>query len=591
MDLDHTSPTICDIPGLQCSLYPHQQTILHRIVELEDAGMVTVKLPLQHLTSAPAMIQSNSIVLSEPFGSGKTAVIIALVLLRPVPRAHYSYTTEKNGTFYNARAACSTKISRQTAIIVGSAVAVQWQNSIAAIAPQLRLFSVVDSRSFRKFQELVTSGEIVHVDVVLVRVAEFIDGGKKKNLITAVGDIGVTFARVVYDDYDSIGIPARAQTLAALKSIFVSATRRIRPRLTAGGRCILAAASDDTLYDHFNVRNKKSFTEASVNLPAYNSYRCVYDSSFDNIVRLIWVLGRRDVVDLINSDLTCAAAELVGETRAHILHILSSIVRHTKKACDRGDIVAIEHMRMFSREIAGIRCTQCAAAAATFISGCCGAVFCDVCMNSVLRKYNNCIGGVCGRCRRNISVDHTPVHLLRGKTYKTKIPVVHETLDVNAGGAISPKLRAVSAILAGIPPSGYVSYKLSLMPLLVGGDMRECPPEIPRKILIYTGFSRSAAVIAEYLSAISADHAILQGNCGERQNIVECAKKHTRPFALIAAALTDCAGINMEFMTDLVLYHAPADRGVLAQIFGRVQRIGRVYSANIWHLCYKNELK
>src|SRR3989304_5534464 len=69
--------------GLKTQLYPHQKTLVKAILDREEKRYITVSLKknlVGHLTNNPNILEYNSIVLSEPFGSGKTIIILAVIL-------------------------------------------------------------------------------------------------------------------------------------------------------------------------------------------------------------------------------------------------------------------------------------------------------------------------------------------------------------------------------------------------------------------------------------------------------------------------------------------------------------------------------
>ena len=91
-------------------LYDYQEETLERMMKLEDAD-------------------SPNIPLTEPFGSGKTLIILALIMRRPIPHMSYadlSMESAATKATVIARPNQPNGIIRPTAIIVARSVYAQW---------------------------------------------------------------------------------------------------------------------------------------------------------------------------------------------------------------------------------------------------------------------------------------------------------------------------------------------------------------------------------------------------------------------------------------------------------------------------------
>ena len=74
----------------------------------------------------------------------------------------------------------------------------------------------------------------------------------------------------------------------------------------------------------------------------------------------------------------------------------------------------------------------------------------------------------------------------------------------------------------------------------------------------------------------------MQGNYKERENIITRYKNGDVKIIFINSHL-DCAGINLENTTDIILYHEMSEY-TKKQIVSRAERIGRTCSLNIHQL-------
>lgn len=58
---------------------------------------------------------------------------------------------------------------------------------------------------------------------------------------------------------------------------------------------------------------------------------------------------------------------------------------------------------------------------------------------------------------------------------------------------------------------------------------------------------------------------------------------------LLVNSNENCAGMNIQFCTDIVFMHKIHNEHIEAQVSGRAQRVGRKFNLNIYFLLYKNE--
>ena len=89
--LGHDAPARSSPDGLVgISLYKHQQRSLAALIAQENAGGKRVETrpgAFDDVSDRPVVALSSAQVLSDPIGSGKSVVILALVLANPVPVA------------------------------------------------------------------------------------------------------------------------------------------------------------------------------------------------------------------------------------------------------------------------------------------------------------------------------------------------------------------------------------------------------------------------------------------------------------------------------------------------------------------------
>src|ERR1700743_3013148 len=128
-------------------LYPHQKTAVKALLDLEDKKVLLMEnVKYTEVTIHNIVVESSALVLSEKFGAGKTIIILALILIKPIPKAFPAYV---NSIIINFASRYNTDngvnkfqheivkriggqcLIRPNLIVVGSSVLVQWANAIA----------------------------------------------------------------------------------------------------------------------------------------------------------------------------------------------------------------------------------------------------------------------------------------------------------------------------------------------------------------------------------------------------------------------------------------------------------------------------
>lgn len=370
-DLDETYLATVTPDGFKdVVLRPHQAVIVQALCELEDARKLKViSGKFANLTTNHQLtLWSSAIVLSEPVGSGKTIDILALILKRPIPAA---FAEHENGivipkikndirfshTEIIKRITGPDALIRANLIVVGASVLVQWQNEIAQKCPKLRYFVIDNKYSVEEFISMIKSGDYKSYDIFLLKNGTYtsrlvLDGEDRKevkehrSLINIVSRVtqNKCWARIVYDDFDTISIPPGSVQINALSTIYVSATTktptisRIRSKKSYANildqlRDYHAPLSeilhDDMLFTNFNLRNSDVFVKRSTSMPMVKKYCCIFDNPDDNYIRLIGVIGdelANAVMEMLNGDAYATAARVMGTESTSVADIFQRVL-------------------------------------------------------------------------------------------------------------------------------------------------------------------------------------------------------------------------------------------------------------------------
>jgi hypothetical protein len=381
-------------------LYPHQSTIVKALIDVEDRRVVTVRTAeFDNFTNTDVVIETSALVLSEPFGTGKTIEILGWILSRPIPRAlpqHANSITIKNSDkfvpAYRRRQGTATvspfkheivrkftgpdALIRPNLIVVGSSVLVQWESAIKSFT-DLKVFTVGNYYSLRTFQQLYNEKKLKAFDIILLKNGTFTgaitlpgesaaDARECRSLISVIGKMTQQncWSRVIYDDFDTITIPPGSGAINALFTGYVSATTKIAPSVknTVVTYKNLTEAfmnrpaplnlilKDKPLFTNFNIRNTSEFVELSTNIPIVNKYRYVYANPDDNYIRLIGAMGEQDadnIMEMLNGDAIGTAAEALGIKTSSVADIFSRMLdkKYERYMNDQYVLETIERVR------------------------------------------------------------------------------------------------------------------------------------------------------------------------------------------------------------------------------------------------------
>lgn len=191
---------------------------------------------------------NGHIPLTEPFGSGKTFIILALIAHSPIPpiaRVHL-YNEITTAPYVSFGLSHTNQLIRPTAIVIARSVYAQWIKNIETYT-SLRYFEARDKPSTIKLIDMIMNGDINDYDIVLVKYGRTQDEESRFELCKLINQktIPLIWSRVVYDDVDLI---VESACMRAISSIFVT------------------GATDFTYYRHGGYVKKKSDKEISFDM-------------------------------------------------------------------------------------------------------------------------------------------------------------------------------------------------------------------------------------------------------------------------------------------------------------------------------------
>lgn len=246
---------------------------------------------------------------------------------------------------------------------------------------------------------------------------------------------------------------------------------------------------------------------------------------------------------------------------------------------------------------------------------CCGAIICEQCVSSFkftqrqhwqYKEKATVLCGKCVECSKFVFPTEGDLVFVNQDTLKLDDlvtargdeegvviePIVEEAIeepkDIDLVERIAqitnPKLRAVISIINDIRVEAKPVHR-SHSKVMVGTVDRPYSPEEPKKILIFASYSETLEKIASTLEEFGVTFSHLGGTYTEMAETIREFRDHGT--VLLINSNQSCAGMNLEFCTDIVFFHSQKDPGIAEQVIGRGQRIGRWRNLRVWFLSWR----
>ncbi len=355
--LDSTFGKLDHVPGLKTTLYPHQQTAVKAMLDMEYARDINM---IADNGATAIRVSYNAGVLSEPVGSGKTIDALAVILMSKIPRAipdimALPYARGKMSCGYIRRK--FKKFLKPTLIFVGVSVMKQWERAITEFT-NLKVYKVNTIVELRPLLHMITDGSINNYDIILVKNGKFtveieLPEGipiEKKNKASQPFFYNIIanfrqycWARVFVDDFDTIRLPHNAGIVNAIFTWYVSSTRK-KMDCKGVGEIEATSASEilrsfdygcaNIMYNHFlfhflNIRNNIDYLKATTYIPNPKYWVAVFENPNNKYISLL--SGLQDdqvnqITEMLNGDAIGAAAEAAGIKTTSVANIFEKIL-------------------------------------------------------------------------------------------------------------------------------------------------------------------------------------------------------------------------------------------------------------------------
>lgn len=353
--IDNTFAQVDYVPGLKTTLYNHQKPIVRAMLEFEFSRVLTKNVVTQ---DHDYTITFNSAVLSEPVGSGKTIDILSLICLSKIPRVLPDivplYIYDYSIAFARKK---FKKILKPTIIFVGSSVVEQWKSAIKTFT-DLRVFVVSNVFELRDLLKKIENRSINHYDIVLVKNGKItvpislpddlelhpVNKNASPYIYNIISNLyDYCWARVVFDDFDTIKLPSNARIVNGLFTWYVSSTRKkietvrnysnpllsTEEELLQNNNSCLSIKNNFPMFYYLNIRNEENFLKSTIQLPNIKYHVKTFNNPNDIFISMLTSMNDVDisrVTEMLNSDAIMTAAETVGVKTNNVGDIFSKIL-------------------------------------------------------------------------------------------------------------------------------------------------------------------------------------------------------------------------------------------------------------------------
>lgn len=593
-----------NIPGFMKQLKQHQLTSLHKCIEMENKGIMTKNNDLY------VNVRTKIGVLSDNVGSGKSYVILALLLANKHPQITFNKVNVygDNNLFIEYKQNQEYELLDLNIIVCSFGLINQWEGYIKnCYGFDVCKYQVVNKSS------LLDNFEKTYRSCNLLLVSSTFYG----HVVELINNYKLKVKRVIFDEADSTGIP-KSKYVPSIFYWFV----------TASFKNLLYPYPTYQFFNHSqeyqNYRNnnvvstgiyknsfiKKLFVDLIKNLP-YIDYKFLLPSivvkNDENYIKLSFNLPDKqmyyiecvdvlsNILDGITTNNTILKAVNAGDLNAaisilqkdnkgdeeHILNLVKADLNKDLQNCiytiqyyesiilqnenqKRDKILQLKKeeselknkIDMLEDRIKNNICIICyGSPVKKTITKCCKNTFCFECICKWLEYKKSC--PFCRVKMNHLDEELMVIHDIQEEEYQEEKVKENRKLS---------KIETLNNLLEHIRST-------------YGNE----------KILIFSAYDGSFSKISEVLKTQKLTYGYLLGR-GLNKTYSEYRNPNSKLNVLMINSRSFGSGLNLENTTDIILFHN-FDQQIENQVIGRAQRPGRSSPLRVWYLFNENEVQ
>lgn len=607
-ELDANSPVAPHPPNTKIRLKRHQLTLLQRCLDFENE-----RIALNTFSSMQSIVQSPQDhmrthigILGDKVGSGKSYVLLALMMCNTIPRNEPAIRTYGHNKIIIWQHE-NIRLIKTNLLVIPHNLVGQWEEYIKLFNPRLQYLMASKAKVVDQMFDTAATTDVSQYDLLVVTSTFY---NKVAHLLNSKS---IKLRRTIFDEVDNMNIPGCVQVESDFYW-FVTASfgNLLYPRgfsrwdpLTR--RHIQNAAGLKNsgfvknlftdLYSMVSndyirilvVKNRDTYIQESIDLPHIQNFyvRCRTPTTISVLNGIV----DKNIIECLNAgDISSAIQALNPQNRKSEDSIVTLLIdRYTKQV--RNIQVRMDSTRHYEydseaekqaeldrltrrseeleQKINSIRnrikdndmcCICCDDLTNKTVVPCCSNSYCFRCISLWLCQGRNS----CPICKSALSMNNVLVVDSRsaGETSAAGA-AVQEELDRSAeihGG--NEKLKNLENILRKLSPAS--------------------------KVLLFSSYENSFTNIQAVLQQLNLSFASLKGNSNQIKSIIDQYKTGDLNVLLVNTRSYG-SGLNLENTTDLILLHK-FDNEIEKQVIGRAHRYGRLEPLRVWYLLHENEL-
>lgn len=545
--LDENSQSIAQPINFNIELMEHQKKSVYAMLELEKTGNVRLnKFMFFDNIEKDLLIDTKIGILADKIGSGKSYMILALLLENLIPKTKDTYyASNKYITIKSIDD--PQKYINTNLLIVPNKLIMQWMKFINNI-PALTVDLITNNT---QLNNNITKNICLINDTIMPVFNE-----KYKNYL---------FNRIIIDEADTINI----NSLDMLGHFIWLITGTKSGINYCNKKYIknIFGVNKDWISDIITIKNCDLFINNSLKLPAIERIfiKCLSPPEINIIKQFI----PANVLHLINAGNNYEAIKLLNcheDTKENIYQVLNNNITkmiNTKsldleiekknknnikiKSLEKSINNLISRLKTIKNKIIDENEDICPICLGDIINNamvdCCGTIYCFSCIALTLEKYNKC-----AYCQKKI--DKNNMHIINKKN--------DSVININKQDKLLNKIDNFLNIIK---------------------------TNLNSKFIVFADYNETFNKLIISMNENNITYNVLKG-----QDINSVINDLTNGIIkVILLNAKNCGtGLNLQVATDIILYHR-FTKELEEQIIGRAQRYGRTCQLKVHYLIHNNE--
>lgn len=593
-DKQISQPKFVDI-----ELMIHQRTIIHKMMDLEDKGLIDITNPTFKNKNIivgkikSAQIQTNFAVLADKVGAGKTLEIASLISVKKI--------IPDRSLDYGSSQYCSIKIKpdltkvRTNLIVVPHKLVLQWSETFEKHIKNLNVLTITKNsqidllmkekieysknlhgQDVKRESEILKVEEVEKYDVIIIGDTMFRRFYK--------GYEHIQWNRLIIDEADTIKLPNEMSGMFKFLWLITGTPTGLfygdRPFISK----LFKNNCDIGIEKSFIFKNDEKFIEQSIVLPHPKrlKIKCITPSEL-RIIKDVIPSHVLQMINAGNSDQAIKELNCNVDTNENIIQVitkkftesienkkieleaelkktypLSAQLEHEKKInLIQNQIKKLEEkindIKKKIYEMNDEFCPVCMGEISNpAIVNCCNTCYCFECLAVSLGELKT---SKCPKCSHHLKSEDINI-ISNESENENKAKNIEKSKKYD----LKDKMDVLIDLINGKPNGSF---------------------------MVFANYTETFSKIRTKLEEINIQYHILKGQASVVKNFIEDFKdKKVRVLMLNAEFFG--AGMNLQMTTDLVMFHRFKPE-MEEQIIGRAQRLGRKEALNVYYLLHDNE--